>query len=953
MATGTVTITSPTIDLEFSVDAGTFTSYPSGGYQLSAGSHTITARSVNDNGCLSAPASVSVNSVPNAPNAPIVTVVQPTCSVSTGNLVITSTTAGFEFSLDGESFATYPSGGYKVNSGSHTIVAKRISDNCTSGTANAIINGQPATPSQPIASVSEQPGCTAATGTIVVTQPAPATGIRYSIDGANYTNSTGVFAGLAPGSYNVTVKSALGCVSSSLSVTVNPAPPVPSQPTASVSQQPGCTIATGTITVTQPAPSSGISYSINGTDYTNTTGVFSGLAPATYAVTVKNAQGCISAPRSLTVNTAPVSSLSASAITIDILCGVSAGTITVNATGGLAPYTYSLNGATAVNNNIFTGLSAGTYTIKVTDALGCTKEINAVIDILNSTLTATANVTNVACGGATGSATISANGGAAPYAYSLDGGVFGSGSGFTNLTPGSHSVRVKDALSCTFDVSITILSPPVLAAPVVTITQPTCSSNSGTITVTTPAPATGISYSIDGTNYSSTGIFNGLTPGSYLVTVRNGQGCTSSAFTAILNAAPPIPPQPVASVSEQPGCTIATGTITVTQPAPATGIRYSVDGVNYTNSTGVFPGITPGNYNVTVKNTQGCISAITVLTVNAGPITNLLATATVVNINCGQSTGTLTINATGGTPPFTYSLNGAAPVSTEIFTGLSAGSYIVTVKDAFGCSINVNATIQQTGVTPNLVITNPSAVCLGSAVNIKATAVTSGSEAGLVYTYWKDINATIALSDVEAMAAIAGTYYIKGANAAGCFVIKPVVVTVSNIASGTIAPATPRAVCTGETLLLTASSGVSYQWYKNDLIINGATTATFNVSEAGSYNVSINNGSCTGKTLNPVIITFKDCPTNVEVFVPTAFTPNNNRANDNLQPYFLNVAELKYFKVFNRWGQLVFETNTIGRGWDGSIKGVRQPTETYTWILECVDVKGKKIKESGKSLLIR
>jgi gliding motility-associated-like protein len=62
---------------------------------------------------------------------------------------------------------------------------------------------------------------------------------------------------------------------------------------------------------------------------------------------------------------------------------------------------------------------------------------------------------------------------------------------------------------------------------------------------------------------------------------------------------------------------------------------------------------------------------------------------------------------------------------------------------------------------------------------------------------------------------------------------------------------------------------------------------------------------------------------------------------------------LKYFKVYNRWGQLVFETNTIGSGWDGTIKEVKQPVETYSWILECTDIRGNKLKKSGKSLLIR
>jgi gliding motility-associated-like protein len=954
VTTGTVIITSSTANLEFSVDGGTYAVYPNGGYQLSPGNHTITARSITDINCISTAANVTVNSSPGIPSAPTLSITQPTCSVATGTVTITSATTGLQFSLDGGTYEAYPAGGYPLATGSHTLIAKRISDDCTSSLTTININSQPSSPSPPVASVSEQPGCTVSTGTIVVTQPAPATGISYAVDGTNYTNTTGVFTGLVPGTYPVTVKNAQGCTSSAFNVTVNTAPAVPAQPTASVSQQPNCTIATGTITVTQPAPAAGTSYSIDGTDYTNTTGVFTGLVPATYSVTVKNAGGCISAPRSLTVNNVPNSTLSASANAINIICGVNTGTITVIATGGIAPYTYSLNGAAAVNINIFTLLPAGSYQITVKDALGCTKDVNATIELLNSTLTATASVTNIACGTTGGSAVISASGGLAPYSYSLDGGTFSGTSGFTNLGAGQHNIKVKDALSCTYDVSVTILPAPVLGPPTVTITQPTCDLGTGSITITQPAPATGITYSIDGTDYTnSTGVFTSLVPAAYSVTVKNAAGCISSALSVTVNAAPPIPSQPVASVSEQPNCAVATGTITVTQPAPATGISYSIDGANYTNITGVFSGLLPGNYNVTVKNAGGCISPITTLTVNAGPTSSLFATATIVHITCGQGNGSITINVAGGTAPFTYSLNGATAVSNNVFTDLSAGSYKVTVKDASGCSVEVSAAIQQTGVSPNLVITNPPALCAGSTTNLKAPSITNGSEAGLAYTYWKDVTATTALPDAEATAAGAGTYYIKGTSQSGCFVIKPVIVTVSNISAGTITPATPAEVCNGETLVLKASAGVSYQWYKNDVIISGATNATYNVTEAGTYNVSINNNTCTGKTSTPVVVTFKDCPSDIEIFVPTAFTPNNNFANDNLQPYFLNVRELNYFKVYNRWGQLVFETNTIGKGWDGNIKGVKQPTETYTWILECTDNRGEKFKKSGKSLLIR
>jgi gliding motility-associated-like protein len=66
-----------------------------------------------------------------------------------------------------------------------------------------------------------------------------------------------------------------------------------------------------------------------------------------------------------------------------------------------------------------------------------------------------------------------------------------------------------------------------------------------------------------------------------------------------------------------------------------------------------------------------------------------------------------------------------------------------------------------------------------------------------------------------------------------------------------------------------------------------------------------------------------------------------------------HIQELRYFKVYNRWGQQVFQTSVIGKGWDGMINGLPQPAETYSWILECKDVNGNTIKQSGRSLLIR
>ena len=90
-----------------------------------------------------------------------------------------------------------------------------------------------------------------------------------------------------------------------------------------------------------------------------------------------------------------------------------------------------------------------------------------------------------------------------------------------------------------------------------------------------------------------------------------------------------------------------------------------------------------------------------------------------------------------------------------------------------------------------------------------------------------------------------------------------------------------------------------------------------------------------------------------DIYVPKAWSPDNNGHNDKLRPMTQNIRELKYFRIFNRWGQLVFETNTLGVGWDGIFKGKPQVIDVYTWTAEAVGVSGTIIKRSGNSVLLR
>ena len=420
--------------------------------------------------------------------------------------------------------------------GSQTVSVNYSNGNCSAVTPTlypVTVNTIPATP---VANVTQQPTCDAPSGTVTVTSPAPAAGMTYSIDGVTYTNTTGIFTGVVPGTYNVTVKNAAGCISSATAVTVNAVPGAPVAPSASVTVQPTCSVASGTITVSSPVPAAGIFYSIDGTTYTNTTGVFNNVPSGSYAVSYKDGSGCISAPTSVTVNPALVTPAVPVAVPTHPACNETTGTITITSPVPAAGITYSIDGVTYTNTSgVFNGVVPGIYSATVKNADGC----------------------------------ISA----------------------------PTSVTVNPA-------------PETPAAPVASVTQqPTCDVPSGAITVTSPVPVVGITYSIDGVTYTNTtGVFTSVVPGTHNVTVKNVAGCVSAPTSVIVNAAPGTPAAPAASVTQQPTCTNQSGTITVTSPVPAAGITFSIDGIDYTNTTGVFAGLAPGSYNVTVKNAAGCVS---------------------------------------------------------------------------------------------------------------------------------------------------------------------------------------------------------------------------------------------------------------------------------------------------------------------------------------------------------
>jgi gliding motility-associated-like protein len=161
----------------------------------------------------------------------------------------------------------------------------------------------------------------------------------------------------------------------------------------------------------------------------------------------------------------------------------------------------------------------------------------------------------------------------------------------------------------------------------------------------------------------------------------------------------------------------------------------------------------------------------------------------------------------------------------------------------------------------------------------------------------------------------------------------------------------PLTFCEEDSVILRASAAASYQWFRNGSPISGATGDSYIAKTEGDYTVVVTNAN--GCSSTPSLLAAVRVPCKKGIHMPTVFTPNGDGKNDVVKPSIPGMKKFECFKVYNRWGNLVFECYNVLQAWDGTMKGVRQPAETYIWVVQGQDVKGKPMRETGMITLIR
>ncbi len=456
-------------------------------------------------------------------------------------------------------------------------------------------------------------------------------------------------------------------------------------------------------------------------------------------------------------------------------------------------------------------------------------------------------------------------------------------------TAGVHSVTLTSAAGCDSVATLNLTIYPVASSNTI---AGICSNQ--------------LPYTWNGQSYS--------TAGSYSVTLSTVAGCDSVA-TLQLNILP--------TTSSNSNYSICSAQL-----------PYNWNGQSYT-ATGV--------YTATLTGSNGCDSVATLnLTVNPTPP---LPTVTSPLTYCQyETTAALVANTTVSGAHllwYTSAAGGTGSAVTPIPSSATAGTFSYYVSQVDGPCEGPRSVITVTiNSKPALGPDKPLKICYDQSADLSVLFNVTGYTVNWTYNQLPVDDSTVVSE--------AGTYQLIATNNAGCadtalvdLSIQPPVIANAG-ADANIEYNYPYQ--------LSGSGGGSYQWSPSGLVNNAYIANPTTVLTDSATFVLMVSDEIGCFDLDTVKLKVLNGPT---FYVPSAFTPNGDGVNDYFKPTPVGIAKLEYFRVFNRYGELVFETSEIGKGWDGIYKGIKQPTANFVWSLRGTDRKGELKVMKGNVILIR
>jgi hypothetical protein len=595
--------------------------------------------------------------------------------------------------------------------------------------------------------------------------------------------------------------------------------------------------------------------------YTSTSKDISGLYAGTYYVTVTDAYLCTKTASAIVLESPQLLAISVAATPITCY-GSHDGVVTASVTGGTTSYSYAWSGPDGYTSdaNPVTGLSAGTYYVTVTDAYLCQKTASAIVLESTELLAVTAAATPITCRGSHDGVVIaSVSGGTTAYSYVWSGpdNYTSTANPITGLAAGTYDVTVTDAYLCQKTASATVLESPELLAISAAATPITCTgSHDGYINTTVSGGTLDYSYQWSGPGaYTNTSKdISGLSAGTYYVTVTDAYLCTKTASATVLESAELLA---ISAAATPITCTGShDGYINTTVSGGTLGYSFNWSGPdNFTASSQNISSLVAGNYYVTVTDNYLCQKTATATVLESPLLLAISAAATPITCK-GSNDGMVTASTSGGTEAYSYSWTGPDSYTGtgNPISGLSAGTYYVTVTDAYHCTKTASAIVLE---SPQLLAISAAATpitCMGANDGKVSATATGGTEA---YTFsWTGPDGFNAGSmDISSLSA--GTYYVTVTDAYLCQKTASATVLESTELLAVTAAATPI-TCTGShdgVVIASVSGGTtaySYAWSGPDNYTSAANPITG--LAAGTYYVTVTDAYLCQKTASATVL---------------------------------------------------------------------------------------------------
>jgi gliding motility-associated-like protein len=552
--------------------------------------------------------------------------------------------------------------------------------------------------------------------------------------------------------------------------------------------------------------------------------------------------------------------------------------------------------------------------------------------------------------------------------------VVGTSPDLLNVLPGNYKLVLLDAVGGCGD-STALLNVPEIPGPQLNttnavITNASCDLSNGGINgiaiANTTAPVTFTWINEANVVVGNSLNMSNLPAGRYMLKMKDAGTCDtviSPVFEILNNGAVTL--DATAAVIKPTGCTRINGSITGIRVTGATTVQWINTNNNAVVGTNLdLVNVPAGSYQLNVSDpVYGCTKQSIIYTVAvANPLPLAVTNSAVKHPACNTNNGSISINQfNNNTAGFSFEWlrDSITAIGNQLsINDLAPATYYLVATDSNGCSRSIFKqviTMQDMPVLneANVVVSNDTCGFKTGAV----VGITASSTAGNISYRWLNANNDALGSSRNLVGMGPGTYYLVISDINNCE-LRSRDYTISEVVTALPAPRYSNQVIPRNSgVTLTVENPVPGATYEltdagSGQLIQTNTTGVFvvnPVTEDRQFSVRATAGPCSSAAAQ-VNVKVLDM---TELDIPNAFSPNGDGINDIFRVKVTGYFRLDALKVYNRWGQLIFETRELGREWKGDFNGKPVPVATYYWIIEGLDVHGKKLLRSGSVTLLR